>query len=250
MAPLVQEDVSRIDVALGELGERKRQLDRIAGAVALGSQLGDAIVALEREIEPLAAEVAESRESVDFGRAAAWLEDGMNEYLNAINVVRRGVWKHAPVKVDLSSRAMTVRVGQRRWDTGLGGTDTLYFLMAYQYGCSHEHEAWLSLSGLSIIDIPGDFAGERIGDREDFIVRPFIDLLERPEFDSPQVLITGAAFSGLENVNRIPLTHVYLPSRLSNLTVPDRNTPQGSSIRTSSSKSAGIENPVSWTGSA
>ncbi len=52
-------------MALGELGARKRQLDRIAGAVALGSQLGDAIVALEREIEPLAAEVAESRESVD-----------------------------------------------------------------------------------------------------------------------------------------------------------------------------------------
>ncbi len=93
----------------------------------------------------------------------------MNEYLNAIHVVRRGVWKHAPVKVDLSSRAMTVRSDKRRWILVSEARTPSTSLWLSIRAAHTEHEAWLSLSRPLLIDIPGDFAGERIGDREDFI---------------------------------------------------------------------------------
>ena len=58
----------------------------------------------------------------------------MNAYLTAINQLRPGAWRHSPVTIDASRSGFTIRVGARRWHAVLGGTDTLYFLMAYQYG--------------------------------------------------------------------------------------------------------------------
>jgi hypothetical protein len=72
--------------------------------------------------------------ATDFDAAASKLEDGMNSYLTAINFQRPGVWRHNPVVVDVSRSNFTIRVGARRWHAALGGTDTLYFLMAYHYG--------------------------------------------------------------------------------------------------------------------
>lgn len=213
VAPLVQEGVSSLDMALGELSERQRQLSRVASALELGSRLRDQIVALEREIEPLQETVDEAKRSADFEAAASLLEDGMNEYLNAINAYRPNVWKHSAVKVDLSARSMTVRVGSRRWQAALGGTDQLYFLMAYQYGLmTLTDKAGCHYPGLSIIDVPGDFAGEKIGDRENFIVQPFMDLLGTPEYEGSQCIVSGAKFSGLNDVHRISLKHVYVAS--------------------------------------
>jgi hypothetical protein len=93
------------------------------------------------------------------------LEDGMNSYLIAIDRLRPGAWRHSSVEVEISRYSFSIRVGSRRWDAVLGGTDTLYFLMAYHY-------ALLTLSvgenthypGVSIIDAPAEFAGEAIGD--------------------------------------------------------------------------------------
>ncbi len=213
VAPLVQEGVSALDMALGQLSERQRQLNRIASAVELAAHLGDQVVALEREIEPLQAAVDEAKRSADFGAAASLLEDGMNDYLNAINVHRPNVWRHSPVRFDLSANAMTVRVGSRRWQAALGGTDQLYFLMAYQYGLmTLTNKIGCHYPGLSIIDVPGDFAGEKIGDRENFIVQPFMDLLGTPEYEGAQCIVSGAKFSGLNDVHRISLKHVYVAS--------------------------------------
>jgi hypothetical protein len=41
-----------------------------------------------------------------------------------------------------------------------------------------------------------EFAGELIEDKENFIVQPFIELLEREEFAQTQMIITGASFVG------------------------------------------------------
>ncbi len=82
--------------------------------------------------------------------------------------------------------------------------------MAYHYGL-------LSLSGIdschypgfSIIDVPGEFSGEDVGDKENFIVQPFIDLMAREEYAGAQLIISGASFTGLGNVNRKHLEYVY-----------------------------------------
>ncbi len=211
VAGLVQEDISTIDMALGELNERERQLGRISAALNLGQQLTDDIAAKEREIEPLQARVDEAVRSTDFDAVATQLEDGMNAYLSAINVLRPGVWRHSPVTIDISRYRLTIRVGARRWRAALGGTDTLYFLMSYHYGLLMlSAKSGCHYPGLSVIDVPGEFSGEAVEDKENFIVQPFIELLSKEEYDGAQLIITGASFAGLEGAHRLHLTNVYV----------------------------------------
>lgn len=210
VSALVQDDVSALDVALGEASERQRQLGRLSAAVAAGAEIMERVREAEKKIGPLQARVDEAARSTDFESAAAKLEAGMNEYLVAINTLKPGAWRHNPARIDISRSGFSIKVGTRRWSAVLGGTDTLYFLMAYHYGL-------LTLSGkndchypgLSIIDVPGEFSGESIEDKENFIVQPFIDLLSKEEYQTCQLIITGASFVGLEDVTRSELRHVY-----------------------------------------
>jgi len=135
----------------------------------------------------------------------------MNDYLNAINSIRPGSWKHSPIAITLSRSRFDIRLGARRWPSALGGTDTLYFLMAYQFGLlSLSNKDGRHYRRLSIIDVPGEFSGEAIEDKENFIIQPFIDLVTTAGYEETQVIITGASFKGLVNVNRITLTNVYV----------------------------------------
>lgn len=211
VSALVQEDVSAIDMALGAASERQRQLGRIAAALGLGDELTKRVGDLERQIEPLDEKVNEAIRSTDFDAAAAHLEDGMNAYLNAINQLRPGIWRHNAVAVDISRSSFNMRVGRRNWHQALGGTDQLYFLMAYHYGLLRlSAKAGCHYPGLSIIDVPGEFAGEAVEDTENFIVQPFIDLLRHDAYRGAQLIITGASFTNLDGAHRQHLTHVHV----------------------------------------
>lgn len=211
VAALVQEEVSAIDVALGQLSERERQVGRIAAALEVGRDLTRRIEELEKRIEPLSDAVGEKLRSIDFGAAASLLEDGMNAYLSALNALRPDVWRHSPVQVDLTRSGSTIRVGARRWHTVLGGTDTLYFLMAYQFGLlALSDKAGCHYPGLSIIDLPGDILGEAVEDKENFIVQPFIELLGRDDYRGAQLIMTGASFKGLDGALFRRLSHVHV----------------------------------------
>jgi hypothetical protein len=135
----------------------------------------------------------------------------MNAYLAALNMQRPETWKHSPVEVDISRSTTSFRVGRKRWQGALGGTDSLYFLMAYQYGLlSLSSVPGMHYPGLSIIDVPGEFSGEEVKDSENFIVQPFIDLLAGEAFDGAQLIITGASFEGLNGVHVQKQTHVHV----------------------------------------
>ena len=211
VAALAQADVSAIDVALGKAAERAKQMDRVTAALELGKSLTAQVQVLEERILPLSERVDETLRAIDFDAAAQWLEDGMNAYLEALNRERPQTWKHSRVEIDLTRSSVSFRIGRKKWQGALGGTDTLYFLMAYNYGL-------LTLSplpqthypGLAIIDVPGEFSGESIGDKENFIVQPFIDLLKGEEFEGAQLIITGASFAGLVGVHIQTLTHVHV----------------------------------------
>ncbi|MGA2219338.1 MAG: hypothetical protein ABSG51_14690 [Terracidiphilus sp.] len=208
---LVQTEVSEIDMALGKAGERIRQIDRVLAALDLGKNLTEKISALQSEIEPLQDRVEAMIESIDFRAAASALEDGMNDYLNEVNSIRPGSWKHSAVTITLSRSKLDIRVGQRRWQQALGGTDTLYFLMAYQFGLlTLSDKDGAHYPGLSIIDLPGEFSGEEIEDKENFIIQPFIDLVGSESYLGSQVIITGASFKGLEGVRRLALNEVHV----------------------------------------
>lgn len=211
VAAVAQADVSAIDVALGKAAERQRQMDRVAAALELGKSLTEQVQALEEEINPLQEKVDEANRSIDFNAAAQKLEDGMNAYLAALNVQRPETWKHSPVEVDISRSTTSFRVGRKRWQGALGGTDSLYFLMAYQYGLlSLSPVPGMHYPGLSIIDVPGEFSGEEVKDSENFIVQPFIDLLAEEAFEGAQLIITGASFDGLEGAHVQKQTHVHV----------------------------------------
>jgi hypothetical protein len=82
--------------------------------------------------------------------------------------------------------------------------------MAYHYGLlSLSDKPGMHYPGISIIDLPGDFLGESVEDKENFIVQPFIELLSTEPFEGAQVIITGAAFDGLTSVRRQTLREVY-----------------------------------------
>ena len=211
VAALVSEEISAIDMTMGELSERQRQVKRLKGALELGDLLTEQIRDLENQIAPLQVKVDEKMGLTDFGAAEEELAAGMGFYLSELNRLKPGVWRHSEVDVNLSRTGFSIKIGSRRWNTTLGGTDTLYFLMAYHFGL-----LWMSdkihghYPGLSIIDLPGDFLGESIEDKENFIVQPFIDLLRKESFSGAQVIITGASFQGLGGANRTRLDKVFL----------------------------------------
>ena len=135
----------------------------------------------------------------------------MNAYFEALNRLRPQTWHHSPVQLNLSRREAVFRVGSRRWMAALGGTDSLYFLMAYHYGLlSLSGKAGSHYPGIAIIDLPGEFLGEAIEDKENFIVQPFVELLEGEAFEGAQLLITGASFTGLAGVHFQVLRHVHV----------------------------------------
>lgn len=211
IAALADDRIGAIDTSRGQLDERTRQLVRVSDALDVGAALTSEIVRLEKLIKPLETSVAASARAIDFDAAAAHLEDGMNAYLEALNHLQPNTWRHNRVRVELSARTFRILVGRRLWSKALGGTDSLYFLMAYHYGL-------LTLStvegahypGLVVIDVPGDFLGEKIGDKENFIVQPFIDMLAQEAYAGAQLIITGASFEGLNGAHFQHLTHVHI----------------------------------------
>lgn len=210
VAALIQENVSGIDVELGRLSERQRQITRLKAALKSGEDLQAQVDAIQAKIEPLQEIVDTTLRSVDFQAPADWLAEGMNAYLSQIDQLKPGSWGHSPVSVTLNTRGFDFRVGKRRWSAALGGSDTLYFLMAYHYGLlSLSDKPGMHYPGISIIDLPGDFLGESVEDKENFIVQPFIELLSTEPFEGAQVIITGAAFDGLTSVRRQTLREVY-----------------------------------------
>ncbi|HVJ26089.1 MAG TPA: hypothetical protein VM493_01060 [Vicinamibacterales bacterium] len=211
VAAIAQADVSAIDIALGQAAERAKQMDRVTAALELGKALTDQVQALEERMRPLSDKVDEALRAIDFDAAAQWLEDGMNAYLGALNHERPLTWKHSRVEIDLTRSTVSFRIGRKKWQGALGGTDTLYFLMAYHYGLlSLSPRSQTHYPGLAIIDVPGEFSGESIGDKENFIVQPFIDLLKDEPFEGAQLIITGASFTGLIGVNVQTQTHVHV----------------------------------------
>jgi uncharacterized coiled-coil DUF342 family protein len=208
---LAQAEISEIDMSLGQAGERQRQIERVLNALDLGRTLTERIQVIEREIGPLQDRVDAQSDAIDYDAAASELEDGMNDYLNAINGIRPGSWKHNPVAITLSRSKLDIRVGSRRWQLALGGTDTLYFLMAYQFGLlTLSNKEGSHYPGLSVIDVPGELSGEAIEDQENFIIQPFIDLMTNADYEATQIIITGASFKGLDGVNRLTLRGVHV----------------------------------------
>jgi DNA repair exonuclease SbcCD ATPase subunit len=182
IAALVPAAVSVIDVESGRLQERLKQLERVKAALAKRENLNEQIKKIQEEVAKLEREVRERKTEVDFMDANQRLEDGINTYLNRISEASKGSWtQDAPIRVSIRDREFSIKVGKWSWQGKLGGTQTLLFLLAYQY-------ALLSLTPVEACHYPGfaalDFQAKLedgspgiTRDKENFVLRPFIKLL-------------------------------------------------------------------------
>jgi len=64
--------------------------------------------------------------------------------------------------------------------------------------------------GLAIIDLPPNVNDNRLlGDAENYLVEPFIDLCLGDALRGMQLIVSGQAYGGLEGVHRVQLAQVY-----------------------------------------
>ena len=211
LSALVDSTLGVVDKRIGAITERVKQVKRLSTIFHAKNDLEARISDLQSKLDTIRDRRNELTVGLDYSGRASWFEDGMNEYLNAVKRLEPSAWPHRPVEVYLSNTTSTFRVGHRRWDVSLGGTASLYYLMAYHYALlSMSKNTEARVLGFCMIDFPAEFAGTKIADTDDFVVQPFIDMLNGDEFEDTQLIVTGASFSSLKDVNRIEMTEVFV----------------------------------------
>jgi hypothetical protein len=182
----------------------------VAKSLTYREVLANEISMIQQETSALEQEVTRQGNTLDFERASDQLRDGMVTYLSAIQKAIPNSWTQKEPKVVLNERRARFLVGERKWDTQLGGTLSLYYLLAYHYALMELVKAEsCHFPGFLALDFPAELDGASTRDTENFAVEPFIALLATDGFQSCQVIATGAAFEGLIGANRIEFTKVW-----------------------------------------
>jgi len=198
------------DMSIGRLQEKRNQLQRVRTALERREMLSQNIRSVQAEIDHLSGTVSEQTGEVDYQSLSDRLTDGMNSYLNKLNLAHKNAWSVGVVSVQLQERSLKIRVGKADWQTKLGGTLTLYFLLAYQYALLDLMRFPESrFPGLLLVDFPAELEGTNVADKENFVVEPFIDLLSKEGMENCEMIAAGSAFVGLQNAARIHLSQVW-----------------------------------------
>ncbi|MDE2703975.1 MAG: hypothetical protein OXI35_02835 [Gemmatimonadota bacterium] len=204
------QEVSQIDVKIGRLDERRKQWARIASALNERELISKEIQDLQSTIADLDDAVEKSNALVDFSTASSALAKGMNEYLRLLNSFRKNAWSQSDIALSLRERQFRFTVGGEPWATRLGGTLTLYFLLAYQYGLLKlSNTAPYKYPGFTVLDMPAELPDIEVSDLENFAIEPFAKLLEMHNMAGCQVIVAGSSFKDLSGANKIDLTHVF-----------------------------------------
>jgi chromosome segregation ATPase len=210
-ASILPPEIAILDTRAGQLQQRLEQLQRIREMFARREKITERIAQIEKSISSLTEKVREKMQVANLEQGSDWLSDGMNDYLNEIDRRQPHAWPHAPVSVRLRERGFDILVGRARWNTTLGGTLTLYFLIAYHYGLlTLFQRPGCHYPGLLILDFPPVLEdGSSVKDKENFVVEPFVGLTAKPEFADTQLIAAGSSFEGLAGAHRIELTRVW-----------------------------------------
>jgi hypothetical protein len=210
-ASVLPPELFLMDVRYGRVQEKGRQRTRIRAVLDQREQLAADILKVQLEINELESAVDGKANEVDFETIADRLRDGMGTYLNRIVELNPQSWIGNSVSVRLSDRQVRFRVGDSGWKAKLGGTQKLYFFFAYHY-------ALLNLSkypntlypGFLMMDFPASLEDRKaIADKENFILEPFVELLQREEMKGCQMLVAGRSFKELRHVNVLEFTEVW-----------------------------------------
>jgi len=209
-AAILPPELAITNMSIGRLQEKRRQLQRVKAALDRREILARTIQDIQAEIDKLSGSVTEIASTIDYATLGDRLADGMNTYLNKLNEANKDAWLVGDVSVQLQEKTLRIRVGKSDWQNKLGGTLTLYFLLAYHY-------ALLALMrfpeshfpGLLLIDFPAEVEGASVADKENFVVEPFIDLLSQEGMENCQMVAAASGFFGLEGAHRVELSKVW-----------------------------------------
>jgi len=209
-AAILPPELTIANMSIGRIQERRRQLQRVKAALDRRELLARRIQEIQAEIDKLNASVTAAAAEVDYAAAGDRLADGMNTYLNKLNESNKDSWLVGQVSVQLEERALRIRVGRSDWRNKLGGTLTLYFLLAYHYALLDLRRfPDTHFPGLLLIDFPAEVEGASVADKENFVVEPFIELLAQKGMESCQMVAAASGFAGLEGAHRTELTQVW-----------------------------------------
>jgi len=209
-AAMLPPELAAIDMNLGSLQERLRQIERIRQAFGKREQLASHIQKIQEEVAVLDAEVSRRTIGVDYESLGDRLSDGMSTYLNRIRELNPRSWTQQGISVQISDRDFRIRVGNANWKVKLGGTLSLYFFLAYHYSLLElTSDPAAHYPGLLIVDFPAEINGVAVADKENFAVQPFVELLAQEGFENAQMIAAGTAFDGLDGAHRLELKAVW-----------------------------------------
>jgi hypothetical protein len=209
-AAVLPPEIGLLDMKMGQKQEQITQIDRVAKSLAYRDILAQEIHTIQQETSALEQEVASQSGALDFEKASDQLRDGMVTYLNAIKKVVPSSWTQKEPSMDLDDRKARFLVGDRRWDTQLGGTLSLYYLIAYHYALMGLVKfEQCHFPGFLVLDFPAELDGTSTRDTENFAVEPFVALLSGEQFRGCQVIAAGVAFENLKGANRVEFTKVW-----------------------------------------
>lgn len=209
---ILPEGVAIIDQQIGALNTRIDVLHRLGELLKSRDALTRDVDALLDEIRALEAKISVHEAGAELEKASDRLTDGFNTYLNALRARDAQSWtKSNPVIVRVSERRTQYFIGTREAKNQLGGTLTLFFLLAYQY-------ALLSLApnsdchypGISVLDLFPDITkGDQFRESLAMVIEPFVRLADAECSAEIQVIIASREFPATGGVRKLELTEVW-----------------------------------------
>lgn len=210
-ASVLPPELTVFDQETGRLHERIAQLKRVRSTLDKRESIAVEIEKNQKEVAALQAELDQQSANINFEKAGDLVTDGMNTYLNAIEAIKPKSWTQQQVDFVLRDRTFAVRIGQRSWQSKLGGTLTLFFMMAYHYALmTLTGKDRCHYPGFCVLDFPPQLDGVRVSDSENFVLEPFVRMLAQPDKPPMQVIAAGSSFDSLEGANRIQFTKVWI----------------------------------------
>lgn len=210
-ANITPPELRDLDFQIGRLHQQMQTLERLQGVLDKRDDHSSEIDMLSAEIDYLYNNISKKEARSNLEQKSQDLSDAMNDYLSQLNEQVRDTWTQDEIKVRVKEKSFQFRVGNRPWQSQLGGTLTHYFLLSYHFGLlSLTPMDGFMYPGFAMIDFPPAMEdSESIADKENFVLNPFVGLLNNPSMKGCQVIAAGAAFEGLEGANRIQLSEVW-----------------------------------------
>jgi energy-coupling factor transporter ATP-binding protein EcfA2 len=206
-------EISLLEREYGAIEERINQLIRAQASLRSRRDFNEEIKQLQQEIGVLLLQVESMDITSDRNSAGDILTDSMREYLSAIKILNPSSWTlNEDIRFWISQSGFGISVNGQSWETRLGDTHKLYFLLAYNYALLDlTRRSWAHYPGITILDLPPKLEDDStVTDKENFVLQPFVELLEKPDMQHAQLICAGSAFQNLKGINRIVLDKVWI----------------------------------------